>query len=97
MKKSYLIATAVVATLVAGPVAAHHNSPWGEDGIIIGDMQGMHDAAIARMSELYSGNTDNVPEMDPSDSRMPTDIVPQPNGVGIPAESPGPVSGAGID
>jgi hypothetical protein len=82
---------------LAAPVSAHHNSPWGEDGIEIGDMQDMHDSAIAEMEEMYNGNTDNDAAMDPSDGAMDLDgIDPQPNGVNIPDSDDvlGPVNGA---
>lgn len=97
MKTQILVAITAFGMALAAPVSAHHNSPWGEDGIEIGDMQGMHEEAFATASELYNGNTEVDPEMDPADSMMPDDIVPQPEGVNIPddATSSGPVNGAG--
>lgn len=83
MKTSTLIALAAIGVALAAPVSAHHNSPWGEDGIEIGDMQGNHDAAIETLPD-----TPGTREMDPADSLMPDDIVPQPNGVSIPDTVP---------
>jgi len=90
MKASYLIAITTMGMALALPVSAHHNSPWGEDGIEIGDMQGNHDAAIDGLPTLPDTAEGNR-TMDPADtvSLMPDDIVPQPNGVSIPD---GPVS-----
>jgi hypothetical protein len=99
MKTSYLFAITALGVALAAPVSAHDNSPWSVDGIEIGDMQDLHEAAIAEMAELYNGNTDNVAELDPSN--MSDDIDPQPNGVDIPDDvlvpGSGPVSGSGID
>lgn len=103
MKRTYLIATTAILAVLAAPVAAHHNSPWGEDGIEIGDMQGMHDAMYDLISDRDLGNTDMGQMMDPADTanNMPDGIDPQPNGVNIPDDvlvpGSGPVNGAGLD
>jgi hypothetical protein len=83
MKKSYLIAITAMCMALALPVSAHHNSPWEDDVIEIGDMQGNHDAAILDLPVTGGSQT-----MDPADSSMPSGIEPQPNGVSIPAEAP---------
>jgi len=86
MKTSYLFAIAAMSTVLAAPVSAHHNSPWGTD-LEIGDMQGKHEAAIEDMP------SNGVSNMDPADSNMPGDIDPQPNGVSIPDDLPDDVLG----
>jgi len=101
MKTTSIIAVTALGLALGTPVSAHHNSPWGEDGIEIGDMQGLHDAAYEAVSTLDYGNTDMGQAMDPADSLMPDGIDPQPNGVDIPDEvlvpGSGPVSGPSVD
>jgi hypothetical protein len=96
MKTQILVAITALGMALAAPVSAHDNSPWGEDGIEIGDMQGNHEYAIDELSNGIDGMPSDV-AMDPSDGNMDlTTMDPQPNGVNIPDSDDvlGPVNGA---
>jgi hypothetical protein len=101
MRITKRLTTTAIGMALAASAAAHHNSPFGEDGIDIGDMQGMHDATYDRVSSFDYGNTDMGQAMDPADGQMPDGIDPQPSGVNIPDDvlvpGSGPVSGRGVD
>jgi hypothetical protein len=92
MKTTTLIALTAIGVAMAAPVSAHHNSPWTEDGIEIGDMLGNHEDAIDGLPTVQNDNMENSSMLDPADSLMPGDIVPQPNGVNIPDDPQGPVN-----
>ncbi len=101
MRMTKKLTITAIGMALAASAAAHHNSPFGEDGIDIGDMQGMHDATYDRVSSFDYGNTDMGQAMDPADSQMPDGIDPQPSGVDIPdgvlVPGSGPVNGPGVD
>jgi hypothetical protein len=85
MKTSYLFAIAAMSTVLTAPVSAHHNSPWGTEGLEIGDMQGNHDAAISTLPDGGGAINTPIDPMDPADGQMDLSTIdPQPNGVNIP-------------
>ena len=90
MKKTCLIATAVISVALAAPVAAHHNSPL-YDSLVIGDMMDRHDDAINNLVLPDSATGAMDPSnLAPNDSAgsMPEDLEPQPKGTQIP-DDPG--------
>ncbi len=79
MKKTCIIATAVIGLALAAPLSAHHNCAAGdtcpED---IGDMMGNHEAAIDALGDMGG-------QMDPADDV--SGVVP--NQAGDAADSAG--------
>ena len=84
MKATY-IATTVIGLALAAPLAAHHNSPFGEE-LEIGDAMERHEEAINELvlPDTASGAMDpsNTPSTDMSDGSRINDANPQPDRIG---------------
>lgn len=76
MKLTHYAIAALASLTLAFPVWGHHNSPADPD---IGDMMGMHDAAIDALDPNGSGNA--TTSMDPADSSGPGTDLDDPSGL----------------
>lgn len=76
MKVTRYTLAMLVSAAVTMPVWAHHNSPVDPD---IGDVMGMHDAAIEVLEPMGNGSTTTA--MDPADTTAGRPDVEDPEGL----------------